>query len=129
MEKVERRTKGVDDEIIVGRVAWIRVAGSKLGGRDNEGRRERDGHIVRGGADVGVTMRRVRMRSRGARARAAMALAATATARDVNGLGLSIMSSPPMPLAEAPISPGSGTLSNADNKLRVQLSVVLRRKL
>lgn len=77
---------------------------------------------------MGVTIRRVRMRSRGARRAAAIAVAATATPRDINGDGLSIMSSPPMPLADE-TSPGSGTLRMADMALRNQLSVVLRRKL
>lgn len=79
--------------------------------------------------DIGEIMRRVRTRSRGARRVAAIAVAATATERDINGLGLSIMSRPPIPLAVVPIMPGSGTLRRADNALRNQLSVVLRRKL
>jgi hypothetical protein len=57
-----------------------------------------------------------------------MAVAATATPRDINGLGLSMMSRPPMPDAEL-TSPGSGTLSMADMALRNQLSVVFKRKL
>lgn len=83
----------------------------------------------RGEDDIGVMIRRVRTRSRGARRVAAMAVAATATESDRSGLGLSIMSSPPMPLAVAPIMPGSGTLKMAERALRNQLSVVLRRKL
>lgn len=85
--------------------------------------------MVRGGEEVGVTMRRVRMRSRGASSVAAMAVAATATPRDIRGEGLSMISRPPMPLAEVPRRPGSGTLSSAESMLRVQLSVVLSRKL
>lgn len=77
---------------------------------------------------MGVTIKRVRMRSRGARREAAMAVAATATPSDINGLGLSIMSRPPIPLA-AVIRPGSGTFRMAEIALRSQLSVVLSRKL
>lgn len=101
----------------------------RLGGRPREGRREREGYMVRGGAFVGVTISRVRTMSRGARAKAAIAVADTATARDSRGLGLSIMSRPPMPLAAVPMSPASGMLKSAESRLRVQLSVVLRRKL
>jgi hypothetical protein len=129
MEKVERRTSGVEEDIMVGTMAWRRVAEMRLGEMEKEGRRERDGYIVRGGAEVGVTISRVRMRSRGARRVAAMAVAATATLRDRRGEGLSIMSRPPMPLAPAPMKPESGMLRSADSMLRVQLSVVLRRKL
>lgn len=84
--------------------------------------------MERGVEEIGVTIKRVRTRSRGARMVAAIAVAATATARDVMGLGLSIMSRPPMPLAEE-TRPGSGTLRMAEMALRNQLSVVLRRKL
>ena len=119
----------MDEDIIVGMVAWRRVTGIRLGERPSVGRRERDGYMVRGGAFVGVTIRRVRTRSRGARAKAAIAVADTATARARSGLGLSIMSRPPIPLAAGPMSPESGMLSTAESRLRVQLSVVLRRKL
>lgn len=98
-------------------------------GRDSDGRRDREGQMVRGGAEVGVTINLVRMRSRGARARAAMALAVTATARDKSGLGLSIISRPPLPLVVLPTRPESGMLRSAESKLRVQLSVVFSRKL
>lgn len=113
----------------VGTMAWRRVAGRREGQTEKEGSRESEGYIVRGGAEVEVTMRRVRIRSRGARRVAAIAVAATATPKDMSGDGLSIISRPPMPLAPDPMSPGSGTLSKAESILRVQLSVVLRRKL
>lgn len=129
MEKVERRTSGVLDDTMVGRVECSSVTGNRVGAMERDGRREREGYIVRGGADVGVTMSRVRMRSRGARARAAIAVAATATERDIRGLGLSMISRPPMPLTAVPINPGSGTLRSAERRLRVQLSVVFSRKL
>lgn len=96
---------------------------------ENEGRRERQGYIERGEEEMGVMMRRVRTRSSGARIVAAMAVAATATPSDMSGLGLSIMSRPPMPLTALPIRPGSGTLKMADSALRNQLSVVFKRKL
>jgi hypothetical protein len=82
----------------------------------------------RGEELMGVTMSRVRTISRGARRVAAMAVAATATPSDVNGLGLSNMSSPPM-LAADPTRPGSGMLRRADMALLNQFSVVLSRKL
>jgi hypothetical protein len=126
---VERRIKGVEADINVGRVAWKTVTGKRLVGTDIEGSRDSEGNIVLGAAEVGVTIRRVRMRSSGASDMAATAAAATATAKDMSGLGLSIMSRPPMPLADVPMSPGSGTLSNAESMLRVQLSVVRSRKL
>lgn len=129
MLSVERRTSGVEVDIRVGMQAWSSVAGRRLDGIEKEGRRLRHGYIDRGGAEMGVTMSRVRMRSRGARMVAAMAVAATATPRDMSGLGLSMMSSPPIPLAAPPTSPGSGTFSMADKALLNQLSVVLRRKL
>jgi len=110
-------------------VAWRRVAGIRFGERARDGRRERDGYMVRGGAFVGVMISRVRTMSRGASAKAAIAVADTATARARSGLGLSIMSRPPIPLAAVPTSPESGMLSSAESRLRVQLSVVLRRKL
>ena len=128
-ERKERRKSGVEEEMKVGIVAWRRVAGRREGAMEKVGRREREGYMVRGGAEVGVTMRRVRMRSSGARSVAAMAVAATATPSDMRGEGLSIISRPPMPLAEVPRRPGSGTLSRAESMLRVQLSVVLSRKL
>ena len=127
--KVERRTRGVEADIRVGRQAWRRVAGRRLVGTDIEGRRDREGRMVRGGAEVGVTIRRVRMRSRGARDIAATAAAATATAKDSSGEGESIMSRPPMPDAEVPMRPESGMLRSAESMLRVHDSVVRRRKL
>lgn len=129
IENVERRTSGVDVDIRVGIVEWRSVVGRRLGEMEKEGRSESDGYIVRGGAEVGVTMRRVRIRSRGARTVAAIAVAAIATARDMNGDGLSIMSRPPIPLAVVLMRPGSGTLRSAESRPRVQLSVVLSRKL
>jgi hypothetical protein len=126
--RVERRKRGVDEDMRVGMQACSRVAGRRLGETVHEGRRERQGYIERGCEEMGVMMRRVRMRSRGARMVAAMAVAATATPSDIRGFGLSIMSSPPMPLADV-TSPGSGTLRMADMALRNQLSVVLSRKL
>jgi hypothetical protein len=128
MLSVERSTSGVDEDTRVGMQAWRRVAGRRRGETDHDGRRERHGYMDRGCEEMGVTISRVRMRSRGARMVAAMAVAATATASDISGLGLSIMSSPPMPLADD-TSPGSGTLRRADIALRNQLSVVLSRKL
>lgn len=94
-----------------------------------DGSRFKHGYMDRGGEEVGVIMRRVRVRSRGARIVAAIAVAATATLKDRNGFGLSMMSSPPIPLAAVPMRPGSGTLSRAEMALRNQLSVVLSRKL
>lgn len=128
MLSVERRTSGVDEDTRVGMQAWRRVAGRSRGETDHVGRRERQGYMERGCEEMGVTINRVRMRSMGARMMAAMAVAATATPSDISGLGLSIMSSPPIPLAEE-TRPGSGTLRMADIALRNQLSVVLRRKL
>lgn len=128
-ERKVRRKSGVDDEMKVGMVAWRRVAGRRLAGTEKLGRREREGYMVRGGADVGVTMRRVRMRSKGASRDAAMAVAATATLKDISGDGLSMMSRPPIPLALVPMRPGSGTLRSAESMLRVQLSVVFNKKL
>lgn len=129
MLRVERRRSGVDEDISVGMQACSSVAGSRLGETVKEGRRERQGYIERGADEMGVTMRRVRIMSSGARRIAAIAVAATATPRDVSGLGLSMMSSPPMPVAAVPNRPGSGTLSTAEIKLRNQPSVVLSRKL
>jgi hypothetical protein len=129
MLRVERRRRGVDEEIRVGIQAFNRVAGRRRGEMEIEGKSARQGYIERGCEEMGVTMRRVRMRSRGARMVAAMAVAATATPSDMSGLGLSIMSSPPIPLDAVPRSPGSGTLRIADIALRNQLSVVLSRKL
>lgn len=129
MLNVERRRSGVDVDIKVGTQACSNVAGSRLGEMEKEGRRARQGYIERGGEEMGVTMSRVRIISRGARIVAAMAVAATATPRDMSGLGLSIISKPPMPVTALPIRPGSGTLRRADIALRSQLSVVLRRKL
>jgi hypothetical protein len=129
MLSVERSNNGVEEETRVGMHAWRSVAGRRRGDMVQEGRSARQGYIERGWEDMGVTMRRVRMRSRGARMVAAMAVAATATPSDMSGLGESIMSSPPMPLAVAPRRPGSGTLRTAQMALRNQLSVVRRRKL
>lgn len=129
MASVERRMSGVEDEIIVGRVAWMSVAGRSDGVTDIEGSNVRDGHIVLGGAEVGVMINLVRIRSSGASASAAMAVAETATASDNNGLGLSIISSPPIPLAAVPMRPGSGIFKTADSRLRVHDSVALSRKL
>jgi hypothetical protein len=126
---VERRNSGVEEEMSVGMQACIMVAGNKLGEIEKEGRRARHGYIDLGDDEMGVTMRRVRTMSRGASRVAAMAVAATATPRDVNGLGLSSISSPPIPLAVVPTRPGSGMLSNADIRLRNQPSVVLSKKL
>jgi hypothetical protein len=105
------------------------VAGSKPGEMVKDGSRERHGYMERGDDEIGVTMRRVRTMSRGARRIAAIAVAVTATPKDVSGLGLSTISSPPMPDAAVPKSPGSGTLRTAEIRLRNQPSVVLRRKL
>jgi len=129
MLSVERRRRGVDDDIKVGMQAWSNVAGSKRGEIENEGSKERQGYIERGCEEIGVTIRRVRTRSRGARMVAAMAVAATATPNEMSGLGLSIISSPPIPLAVVPINPGSGTFKMAQIALRNQHSVVLSRKL
>ena len=129
MLRVERRKRGVEEEIRVGTQACIMVAGRRLGETENEGRRERQGYIDRGEEEIGVMMRRVRTISRGARRVAAMAVAATATPREVRGLGLSRISSPPIPLPAEPTSPGSGMFSKADIRLLIQPSVVLRRKL
>ena len=43
MESVERRTRGVEEEIRVGMQAWSSVAGRRLEDIDIEGRRERQG--------------------------------------------------------------------------------------
>jgi hypothetical protein len=129
MLNVERRIRGVEEDIRVGMQACSNVAGRSLVEMENEGRRRAQGYIERGAADIGVTIRRVRIKSMGARMVAAIAVAATATPRDMSGLGLSIISSPPMPVPAVPSNPGSGTLSNAESMLRNQLSVVLRRKL
>jgi hypothetical protein len=126
--RVERRKSGVDEEIRVGMQACIMVAGNREGEMEKEGRRLRQGYIDRGEEEMGVTIRRVRTMSRGARRVAAMAVAATATPREINGLGLSNMSSPPM-LAADPTRPGSGMLRRAEMALLNQFSVVLRRKL
>jgi hypothetical protein len=126
--RVERRKSGVDEEIRVGMQACIMVAGNRDGEMEKEGRRFRQGYMDRGEEEMGVTIRRVRTMSRGARRVAAMAVAATATPSEVNGLGLSSMSSPPM-LAADPTRPGSGMLRRAEMALRNQFSVVLRRKL
>lgn len=126
---VERRNSGVDEDMSVGMQACRSVAGRSFGETEKEGRRLREGYIDRGEDEMGVTMSRVRTRSRGARRVAAMAVAATATERDMSGLGLSMMSRPPIPLAVVPMMPGSGTLRRADSALRSQLSVVLSRKL
>jgi hypothetical protein len=128
MLRVERRKRGVDDDIKVGMQACSKVAGRRQGETDHDGRRARQGYIERGCEEMGVMIRRVRMRSRGARRVAAMAVAATATPSDIKGFGLSMISSPPMPLADV-TRPGSGTLRMADMALRNQLSVVLSRKL
>jgi hypothetical protein len=128
MESVERSNKGVEEDIKVGIQAWSNVAGSKRGLTVHDGRRERHGYIDRGGEEMGVTIRRVRTISRGASKAAAIAVAAMATPRDINGLGLSIISRPPIPLAEL-TRLGSGTLRTADMALRNQLSVVFKRKL
>lgn len=129
MLSVERRKSGVEEEMRVGTQACIMVAGRRLGATEKEGRRERHGYIDRGEDEMGVMMRRVRTISRGARRVAAMAVAATATPRDVSGLGLSRISSPPIPLPAEPTRPGSGMFSRADIRLLNQPSVVLSRKL
>lgn len=129
MLSVERRTRGVEEEIKAGMQAWRRVAGSRLGEMENEGSRARLGYIERGEEEMGVTMRRVRIMSSGARRMAAIAVAATATPRDVSGLGLSTMSSPPIPVADVPRRPGSGTLRTAEIRLLNHPSVVFSRKL
>jgi hypothetical protein len=123
------RKSGVEEERSVGMQACMIVAGSKLGEMVKEGKRERHGYILRGEALIGEMIRRVRTISRGARSMAAMAVAATATPKLVNGLGLSNISSPPIPLPAAPTRPGSGILSKAQIALRNQPSVVLSRKL
>ena len=119
--------RGVDEDTNVGMLAWRMVTGMRLGGQDIEGRREREGYMVRGGALVGVTIKRVRTRSRGERANAAIAAAATATERESIGLGLSTISRPPIP--PVPTRAESGMLRSAESKLLVQLSVVLSKKL
>jgi len=69
---------------------------------------------------------RVRTMSNGARIRPAIPADATAIARLVIGLGLSRMFNLPKleGTAEAEINTGSGRLNNADNKLRVHVSIV-----
>jgi hypothetical protein len=57
----------------------------------------------------------------------AIPAAVTATVKLANGFGLSTTSRPPIP--EPAMPPGSGTLRSAERRLRVQLSMVLRRKL
>jgi hypothetical protein len=126
---VERRKRGVEEDINVGTQACMMVAGRRLGETEKEGRRERQGYIDRGEEEMGVTMRRVRTISRGARRVAAMAVAATATPSEVSGLGLSKISSPPIPVPAEPTRPGSGMFSRADIRLLNQPSVVLSRKL
>jgi hypothetical protein len=126
---VERRKRGVEEDINVGTQACMMVAGRRLGETEKEGRRERQGYIDRGEEEMGVTMRRVRTISRGARRVAAMAVAATATPSEVSGLGLSKISSPPIPVPAEPTRPGSGIFSRADIRLLNQPSVVLSRKL
>jgi hypothetical protein len=129
MPRVDRRKRGVEEDINVGTQACIMVAGRRLGETEKEGRRERQGYIDRGEEEMGVTMRRVRTISRGARRVAAMAVAATATPSEVSGLGLSKISSPPIPVPAEPTRPGSGIFSRADIRLLNQPSVVLSRKL
>lgn len=129
MLNVERRKRGVEEEINVGTQACIMVAGRRLGETEKEGRRDRQGYIDRGEEEMGVMIRRVRTMSRGARRVAAMAVAATATPREVSGLGLSRMSNPPMPLPAEPTRPGSGMFNRADIRLLNHPSVVLSRKL
>jgi len=129
MLSVERRKRGVEEEMRVGTQACIMVAGKRPGETEKDGRRERQGYMDRGEEDMGVMMRRVRTMSRGASRVAAIAVAATATPREVSGLGLSKMSSPPIPLPAEPTRPGSGMFSRAEIRLLNQPSVVLRRKL
>lgn len=71
----------------------------------------------------------VRTMSRGARTSPATPAATTAVPSDASGEGLSIMSRPPTlpPVPES--KPGSGRLSTAEKRLRVQVSIVLRRTL
>ena len=87
MLSVERRKRGVEEEISVGTHACIMVAGRRLGETEKEGRRERQGYIDRGEEEMGVMMRRVRTISRGARRVAAMAVAATLLAGRVTHRG------------------------------------------
>jgi hypothetical protein len=120
------RNNGVEEDRSVGMQAYMMVAGSKLGEIVKEGNNARQGYILLGEALIGVTISLVRTISSGARSIAAIAVAATATPKLVNGLGLSRISSPPIPL---PVRPGSGMLSKAEIALRNQPSVVLSRKL
>ena len=69
----------------------------------------------------------VRIMSRGARRMPATPADATATNKDARGLLLSSISRPPSPAPSEPdvVTIGSGRLSEAESRLRVQLSIVL----
>ena len=57
MLREERRRSGVDVEKSVGRAEWRRVIGTSCGGIIREGSERREGYILRGVEDVGVTTR------------------------------------------------------------------------
>lgn len=91
----ERRKRGVDADISVGRVEWMIAVGASEKGRVQLGRVWMVAMMERGGWVEGVRMSFVRAMSRGARIMPAIPAAETETAREVSGDGEERMSSPP----------------------------------
>ena len=120
---------GVVVEKREGRVEWMRVAGRMLVGAVQEESSRRQGITPRDvlAVVVGVSISRVRTISSGARTVPATAAAATAIDSEARGEGESMISSPPTP-GVPDVRPGSGIFSKAASMLRIQVSIVRRRR-
>ena len=130
----ERRNRGVDADIRVGRVEWRKVTGAMERGNVQEGRDCRVGTSERGGCVEGVSISFVRAMSIGARTMPAIPAALTAANRLAKGDGEDRTSMPPtvdgvgiragvMPCSDIP---GSGRASKAQRRERTKEVIVER---